>query len=89
MAAAADDARPSGDESPEAAVLQTRRGRDDEDPGRSLWRGLISLVILVALVVSLLLAIPGLHGVADQVADMQAGWIVAAVVLEILSCLGY
>ncbi|MGZ4296716.1 MAG: lysylphosphatidylglycerol synthase transmembrane domain-containing protein [Solirubrobacteraceae bacterium] len=89
MAAAADDTRPSGDESPEAAVLQTRRGRDDEDPGRSLWRGLISLVILVALVVSLLLAIPGLHGVADQVADMQAGWIVAAVVLEILSCLGY
>lgn len=64
-------------------------GRDDEDPGRSLWRGLISLVILVVLVVSLLLAIPGLHGVANQVADMQPGWLVVAVVLEILSCVGY
>ena len=67
----------------------TPAGRDDEDPGRSLWRGLISLAILVALVASLLLAVPGLHGVADRVADMNTGWIVAAVVLEILSCLGY
>ena len=65
------------------------RGRDDEDPGRSLWRGLISLVILLALVVSLLLAVPGLHGVADEVADMHLGWVVVAVVLEILSCVGY
>ncbi|HEY2317619.1 MAG TPA: lysylphosphatidylglycerol synthase transmembrane domain-containing protein [Solirubrobacteraceae bacterium] len=89
MAAAADDQRPSGDEPPGSAIFETPAGRDDEDPGRSLWRGLISLVILVALVVSLLLAIPGLHGVADQVADMQVGWIVVAVVLEILSCLGY
>jgi uncharacterized membrane protein YbhN (UPF0104 family) len=64
-------------------------GRDDEDPGRSLWRGLISLVILVALVVSLLLAVPGLHGVADEVSDMKAGWLLAGVGLEILSCLGY
>jgi uncharacterized membrane protein YbhN (UPF0104 family) len=89
MAAAADDQRPSGDEPPGTAVLDAPGGRDDEDPGRSLWRGLISLVILVVLVVSLLLAIPGLHGVADQVADMQVGWLVAAVVLEILSCVGY
>jgi uncharacterized membrane protein YbhN (UPF0104 family) len=121
MAAAADDQRPSGDDPPDAPVLDpsvggvaesgadldshaapdgdvnvdgvgdagAAGGRDDEDPGRSLWRGLISLVILVALVVSLLLAIPGLHGVADEVADMQVGWIVVAVVLEILSCTGY
>jgi uncharacterized membrane protein YbhN (UPF0104 family) len=64
-------------------------GRDDEDPGRSLWRGLISLVILIALVAGLLLAVPGLHGVADQVADMKLGWVLAAVALEILSCIGY
>jgi uncharacterized membrane protein YbhN (UPF0104 family) len=105
MAAAADDPRPSGDDPPDAPVLdaatagdedfssgradQSPGGRDDEDPGRSLWRGLISLVILVALVVSLLLAIPGLHGVAHQVADMQVGWLVVAVALEILSCVGY
>jgi uncharacterized membrane protein YbhN (UPF0104 family) len=94
MAAAADDERPSEDEPSGTAVIDTQGadtpgGRDDEDPGRSLWRGLISLVILVVLVVSLLLAIPGLHGVADQVAEMQAGWLVVAVVLEILSCVGY
>jgi uncharacterized membrane protein YbhN (UPF0104 family) len=64
-------------------------GRDDEDPGRSLWRGLISLALLITLVVALLLAVPGLHGVADQVADMKLGWVLAAVVLEILSCVGY
>jgi len=94
MAAAADDERPPEDEPSGTAVIDTPGadtpgGRDDEDPGRSLWRGLISLVILVVLVVSLLLAIPGLHGVANQVADMQAGWLVVAVVLEILSCVGY
>ncbi len=64
-------------------------GRDDEDPGRSLWRGLISLGILLALVAGLLLAVPGLHGVAVQVSDMKLGWVVAAIVLEVLSCVGY
>ncbi len=63
--------------------------RENADPGHSLWRGLISLVILAVLVVSLLLAVPGLHGVADEVADMKPGWLVLGVVLEILSCLGY
>ncbi len=100
MAASADDSRPPGDDPEDAVVLDGARrrkpevsdgarGRDDEDPGRSLWRGLISLVILVALVVSLLLAVPGLHGVADAVADMRLGWVAVAVVFEILSCLGY
>jgi uncharacterized membrane protein YbhN (UPF0104 family) len=96
MAAGADEPRALGDD-PEGPVVPeervvpegAQRGRDDEDPGRSLWRGLISLAILVALVASLLLAVPGLHGVADEVADMHIGWLVVAVVLEILSCLGY
>ena len=91
MAASADDSRPPGDDPEDAVVLggAPRReapapdgahGRDDEDPGRSLWRGLISLVML---------AVPGLHGVADAVADMRLGWVAVAVVFEILSCLGY
>jgi uncharacterized membrane protein YbhN (UPF0104 family) len=90
MAAGADEHRALGDD-PERPVVPEAAGpgRDDEDPGRSLWRGLISLVILVALVVSLLLAVPGLHGVADEVADMHLGWLLAAVALEILSCVGY
>jgi uncharacterized membrane protein YbhN (UPF0104 family) len=56
---------------------------------RSLKHGLISLVILVAVVTGLLLAVPGLHGVADAVSDMRPGWLVVGVVLEILSCVGY
>lgn len=59
------------------------------DPSHSLWRGLISLAILIAIVVCLLLAVPGLHGVARVVREMSAGWLVLAVVLEILSCVGY
>ena len=37
---------------------------------RRLRNGLISLAVLVALVVGLVLAVPGLHGVGDVVADM-------------------
>jgi uncharacterized membrane protein YbhN (UPF0104 family) len=90
MAAGADEPGALEDDPEGPVVLEgVARGRDDEDPGRSLWRGLISLVILLALVVSLLLAVPGLHGVADEVADMRVGWLVVGVVLEILSCVGY
>jgi uncharacterized membrane protein YbhN (UPF0104 family) len=90
MPAGADEPRALGDD-PERPVVPTDadRGRDDEDPGRSLWRGLISLVILVALVVSLVLAVPGLRGVGDAVADMHVGWVLVAVALELLSCVGY
>ena len=46
-------------------------------------------MILGALVVGLLLAVPGLRGVARDVSHMKPGWVVLGVVLEILSCLGY
>jgi uncharacterized membrane protein YbhN (UPF0104 family) len=62
---------------------------DAATAGRNLRRGLISLVVLIVLVTALLLGIPGLHGVADDVRDMRLGWIVVAAVLEVLSCLGY
>jgi uncharacterized membrane protein YbhN (UPF0104 family) len=59
------------------------------DASRRLRHGLISLVILIALAVGLVLAVPGLHSVGDAMADMN-GWIIgAAVGLEIVSCLGY
>jgi uncharacterized membrane protein YbhN (UPF0104 family) len=57
--------------------------------GRTLRRGLISLVLLVVMATALLLAVPGLHRVADDVRDMRLGWIAVAVALEVLSCLGY
>ena len=78
--ATTDDAPPPRDDSPEV---------DGATASRSLKRGLISLVLLVVLATALLLAVPGLHGVADDVSDMRPRWIAVAVVLEILSCLGY
>jgi uncharacterized membrane protein YbhN (UPF0104 family) len=62
---------------------------DEIKASRSLRNGLISLVVLIALVAGLLLAVPGLHGVAREVTHMPAGLVVLAVVCEILSCLGY
>jgi uncharacterized membrane protein YbhN (UPF0104 family) len=56
---------------------------------RRLRNGLISLAILLALIVGLLLAIPGLHGVGNVLTDMSPPWVAAAVALEILSCLSY
>ncbi len=53
---------------------------------RSLRNGFITLVLAGALVVGLLLAVPGLKGVANTVSGMKAQWVVAAVVLEVLSC---
>jgi uncharacterized membrane protein YbhN (UPF0104 family) len=56
---------------------------------RSLRSGLISLVILIVMVIGLLLAVPGLHGVAREVTHMPAGLVVLAILLEVLSCAAY
>jgi uncharacterized membrane protein YbhN (UPF0104 family) len=70
---------PTVEDAPLSAADQTRRLRN----------GVISLAVLVALVTALLLAVPGLHGVAEKVSHIGLGWIVLALVLEILSCFGY
>ena len=51
--------------------------------------GLIALAILVAMVVGLVLAVPGLHDVGHAVSRMNGWWVAAAIGFEILSCLGY
>ena len=61
----------------------------ESDQARRLRNGLVSLAILLALIVGLLLAVPGLHGVGEVVADMSPGWVGTAILLEVLSCLGY
>jgi uncharacterized membrane protein YbhN (UPF0104 family) len=61
----------------------------ESDQARRLRNGVISLLIVGALVIGLLLAVPGLHGVGHIVAHMSVGWLAVAGVLEILSCLGY
>ncbi|MGH2872113.1 MAG: lysylphosphatidylglycerol synthase transmembrane domain-containing protein [Solirubrobacteraceae bacterium] len=94
MAPATGDTPPSDEQEAEGAgsvdpQVVAPGGRDDEDPGRSLWRGLITLAILVALIVSLLFAVPGLRGVGHDVERMRPGWVAAGIGLEILSCVGY
>jgi uncharacterized membrane protein YbhN (UPF0104 family) len=56
---------------------------------RSLRNGFITLVLGGALVAGLLLAVPGLKGVAKTVSGMSAEWVVVAVLLEGLSCACY
>jgi uncharacterized membrane protein YbhN (UPF0104 family) len=56
---------------------------------RSLRNGFITLVLAGALVVGLLLAIPGLKGVATTVSHMKARWVIVAILLEVLSCASY
>ncbi len=56
---------------------------------RSLRNGFITLVLGLALAVGLLLAVPGLKGVATTVTSMKAPWVVVAVLLEVLSCGSY
>lgn len=59
------------------------------EPGRSLKHGLVYLVLLFVLVAALLLAVPGLEGVAHTVERMRLSWVAVAVALELLSCLSY
>jgi uncharacterized membrane protein YbhN (UPF0104 family) len=62
---------------------------DEAKASRSLRNGLISLALLLALVAGLLLAVPGLNGVAHEVTHMPAGLVAVAVGFEILSCGAY
>lgn len=58
------------------------------DTRRLLRRGLQVTALLVALLLVALLA-PGLGGVRERLAGVQAGWVMLAVALEVLSCLSY
>jgi uncharacterized membrane protein YbhN (UPF0104 family) len=56
---------------------------------RSLRNGFITLALGLALAAGLLLAVPGLKGVANTLSNMKAQWIAVAVLLEVLSCASY
>jgi hypothetical protein len=71
------------------AAFEARRADAAADEGRRLRRGIVSLAILVVLVGALVLAVPGLRDVADRLRGVDPGWIALALVLEVLSCLGY
>ena len=56
---------------------------------RSLRNGFITLVLGLSLAVGLLLAVPGLKGVATTVSHMKLQWVLVAVLLEVLSCASF
>jgi len=70
-------------DAPELAPVDASKAR------RSLRNGFITLVLGGALVIGLLLAVPGLKGVARTVSSMKPQWVVVAVLLEVLSCASY
>jgi uncharacterized membrane protein YbhN (UPF0104 family) len=70
-------------------AFEGRRQDIEEDEGKRLRNGIISLAVLVVLVGALVVAVPGLRDVADKLREVNPWWIVLAVVLELLSCAGY
>jgi uncharacterized membrane protein YbhN (UPF0104 family) len=56
---------------------------------RTLRNSVISLAIFFALVVALLLGVPGLRAAGEQISDANPSWVAAGIVLEVLSCAGY
>ncbi len=56
---------------------------------RTLRNSLISLAVFFALVVALLLGVPGLREAARRISDADPAWIAAGVAFELLSCAGY
>ena len=74
----------SSNSSPQPEQVDAAKAR------RSLRNGFITLALALALAVGLLLvAVPGLKGVATTVSNMKPQWVVIAVLLEILSCASY
>jgi hypothetical protein len=78
-------------------LLARDRRPDDLEPtsgpstinGARLTSRLAAPVLLTAAIGSLLLAVPGLRGVAGQIARPRPPWVLAAVGLELASCLAF
>ena len=56
---------------------------------RTLRNSIISLAVFFALIIGLLLAVPGLRTAAEKITDAKLSWIAAAIIFELLSCAGY
>ncbi|MCW3068712.1 MAG: flippase-like protein [Solirubrobacterales bacterium] len=50
---------------------------------------LLTIAVLVAALVSLLLEVPGLNVVANEISHVSGGWLALAVVLELASCTSF
>jgi uncharacterized membrane protein YbhN (UPF0104 family) len=71
----------------------TRRERPDRGAQRSeshsIAARLLTIALLVAALVSLLLAVPGLHTVTSEITHISRGWLILAAALELASCASF
>jgi uncharacterized membrane protein YbhN (UPF0104 family) len=58
-------------------------------PNARIIRRVTTVALLSVAIVTLLLAVPGLHAVAGQISHMNASWVIAAVALELGSCAAF
>jgi uncharacterized membrane protein YbhN (UPF0104 family) len=58
-------------------------------PGPELRRRVATAALLGALVVALLVAVPGLRPVLTEIGDISPGWLLAALALELASCVSF
>jgi uncharacterized membrane protein YbhN (UPF0104 family) len=56
---------------------------------RTLRNSIISLAVFFAIVIGLLLGVPGLQEAGERISDADLSWVAAGVGLELLSCAGY
>jgi hypothetical protein len=57
--------------------------------GASVRVRALTAVLLIAAIVSLLAAVPGLHKVAGEIAHLDLRWLVLASALELASCASF
>jgi uncharacterized membrane protein YbhN (UPF0104 family) len=57
--------------------------------GISLRGRVLTMLLLVAMLVSLVVAVPALSGVAQEIAHVNAGWLVLAGAFELASCASF
>jgi uncharacterized membrane protein YbhN (UPF0104 family) len=62
---------------------------DTATPRAQILRRVIVVALLSAAIASLVLAMPGLRGVARQIAHLDGAWVIVAVALELGSCVAY
>lgn len=68
---------------------ERRRDGVQRFEGRSMAVRLLTIAVLVAALVSLLLAIPGLRAVAGEIRHVSGGWLILAGALELTSCASF
>jgi uncharacterized membrane protein YbhN (UPF0104 family) len=73
----------------EQPTVRRESGEELAAQSRTLRNSIVSLAIFFALVVALLVSVPGLDQAADRITKANIPWVVAGIALEMLSCLGY